>query len=311
MGKKYNPADFGEQAKMGMNQVALAMDKVFGQSGKLSADFSPLSVSLASYWNNQFAELPMRLQDEADKEHEADEANEADKPKTSPWQHWGSSTKKFFDPEDPKIQRAIDDACRGLWWDLQSPEERIRIVSKWDSRRYPETSVEEFVWMAEKEVKQRKLWVEIKRWEEMNTQGIPSEEKIKNEMLDKLRAELAEIKQRLNSPPAAAAKQDVLDADKNTASKANDEPPGITDGMVTITKLAITAAWEIECETGRKAAAKAVIKRLQEWVTSKKYAELIDVIPHGVKWMTTAPDEKPYDIDACRATLKSWNKSRA
>ncbi len=205
MGKKYNPADFSEQAKAGINQVALAMDKVLGRSGKLSADFSPLSVSLASYWDNQFAELPMRLQDEADKEHEADEANEADKPKTSPWQHWDHSKNKFFKKEDPKLQRAIDDACRGLWWDLQSPEGRIRIISKWDSRHYPETSVEEFVWMAEKEVKQRKLWVEIKRWEEMNTQGIPSEEKIKNEMLDKLRAELAEIKQRLSSPPDAEA----------------------------------------------------------------------------------------------------------
>jgi hypothetical protein len=108
----------------------------------------------------------------------------------------------------------------------------------------------------------------------------------------------------------AAVERGAPDAGMGTANKTNDEPPGITDGMVTITKLAITAAWEIESELGRKAAAKNVIKRLQEWVTSNKYAELIEIIPRGVKWMTSAPDEKKYDIDACRATLKAWHSKR-
>ena len=102
------------------------------------------------------------------------------------------------------------------------------------------------------------------------------------------------------------AAPDVVD----TTSKKNDQPPGITDGMVTITRLAITAAWEIEGEIKRKATAKEVIKRLQEWVNKNQHAELIEIIPHGVKWMTTAPDEKSYEIDACRATLKAWNKNR-
>jgi len=90
--------------------------------------------------------------------------------------------------------------------------------------------------------------------------------------------------------------------------KANDEPPGITEGMVAITKIAINAAWQIRCEIGRKASAKEVIKKLQEWVMSKKEPDLIKIIPHGVVWMTSAPDEKPYDINACRATLKAWEK---
>lgn len=102
------------------------------------------------------------------------------------------------------------------------------------------------------------------------------------------------------------AAPDVVDM----TSKKNDQPPGITEGMITITKLAITAAWEIEGEVGRIASAKEVIKRLQDWVTSKRYAELIEIIPRGVKWMTTAPDEKIYDIDACRAALKAWKKNR-
>lgn len=96
-----------------------------------------------------------------------------------------------------------------------------------------------------------------------------------------------------------------------TTSKTKDKPPGITEGMVAITKLAISAAWQIECSIGRKASAKEVIKMLQEWVDSKKYEDLIYKIPNGVTWMTSAPDEKKYDIDACRATLKSWHKNRA
>ena len=89
------------------------------------------------------------------------------------------------------------------------------------------------------------------------------------------------------------------------------EPPGIKTGMITITKLAITAAWNIECEMGRKASAKDVIERLRKWVAGNLHPELIEITTHGVKWMTTAPDEKTYDIDACRATLKAWNKGRA
>lgn len=108
-----------------------------------------------------------------------------------------------------------------------------------------------------------------------------------------------------------AEKQAAPEVRKNKASKASDDPPGITDGMVAITKLAITAAWEIECKISREATAKEVIKRLQEMVTSLMYAELIEIIPHGVTWMTSNSDHKPYRIDACRATLKKWNKSRA
>lgn len=108
-------------------------------------------------------------------------------------------------------------------------------------------------------------------------------------------------------------KNALMPADALTAVEQgalDNEPPGITDGMVTITKLAIKAAWEIECQIKRKASAKEVIERLQEWVTSNRCAELIEIIPRGVKWMTTAPKEKKYDTDACCATLKTWHKNR-
>jgi hypothetical protein len=108
----------------------------------------------------------------------------------------------------------------------------------------------------------------------------------------------------------AAMEQASPDTANRKTSKANDEPPAVTKGLVTISRLAIKAAWEIECEKKRKASATEVIKRLQEWVTANQYEELIAVIPHGVKWMTTAPDEKRYDIGACSATLRSWHKRR-
>lgn len=100
-------------------------------------------------------------------------------------------------------------------------------------------------------------------------------------------------------------------ANENAISRTKDDPPGITDGMVAITKLAIKAAWEIECETGRKASARNVITKLQEWVANKEEEDLIGATAHGVKWIPTTSDEKLYDIDACRKTLQKWHKNRA
>lgn len=97
----------------------------------------------------------------------------------------------------------------------------------------------------------------------------------------------------------------------NTNGQVNSEPPGKMP-KVAIGKLAISAAWEIECEIGRKAIAQEVISRLQQWVTSEQEREsLIRAIPHGVVWVTQSRKEKPYDIDACGKTLGTWLKSRA
>lgn len=95
---------------------------------------------------------------------------------------------------------------------------------------------------------------------------------------------------------------------------SGDEIPGKMPNT-TIGKLAIKAAWKIECGTGKRATAKQVIETLQLWVDHKDnpdaVAELTDKIPNGVKWVTSAGKENNYDIGACQKTLETWNKSRA
>lgn len=119
-----------------------------------------------------------------------------------------------------------------------------------------------------------------------------------------------------NPKPEAGAPVTVIQAPtaaKDTNSKTNGEPPGKMP-RVTIGRLAVKAAWQIECQLNRKATANEVIYKLQEWCKNKKTADLeflIDVIPQGVKWMTTKTHEKKYHIDACASTLKIWHQSRA
>lgn len=209
MSKKYNPADIIEQLKQGSNLVALAMDKLIDSP---LGDFSPLSVSLDGYWDKGFPELPIQLQAEVSKAYDNDD----------PQLPEPTGRNGFLDLADPDVQRTLRDVCRGMGWDLQSPEQRRKQISEWDSRHYSETSAEEFVWIAEQKIKRRELKGEIEKWEGMNTQGIPSEEKIKQEVMDKLSDELAEIEQRLSSRPAAAAEQDALVATVNTNSNDSD-----------------------------------------------------------------------------------------
>lgn len=84
-------------------------------------------------------------------------------------------------------------------------------------------------------------------------------------------------------------------------------PPGKLPNIA-IGKLAVKAAWELECKLDRRATADEVIKELQNCVDKEDF--LIEVIPHGVKWMTAKLKDKNYDITTCSKTLKLWNKSR-
>lgn len=102
----------------------------------------------------------------------------------------------------------------------------------------------------------------------------------------------------------------VADSVSEMIIKDPDNPPGITSGMVAITELAIRAAWQLECQTGRKASAKDVIKMLQSWVGSRDHTELREILPHGVKWMTISNVEKDYNNEACRKTLTAWHANR-
>lgn len=96
-------------------------------------------------------------------------------------------------------------------------------------------------------------------------------------------------------------------------SPSGDKIPGKIPNT-TIGKLAIKAAWLIECETGKRATAKQVIERLQSWVDHKDnpeaVTELTGKIANGVMWVTRAGKGRPYDIGACQKALETWNKNR-
>lgn len=82
---------------------------------------------------------------------------------------------------------------------------------------------------------------------------------------------------------------------------------------VAIGKLAIKAAWQIECETKRAATAAAVISKLQDWADAGECADVLsksDKQAKAVYWITSKSAPKKYDQDACVATLKTWQQSR-
>jgi hypothetical protein len=78
-------------------------------------------------------------------------------------------------------------------------------------------------------------------------------------------------------------------------------------------RLAVKAAWQIECETNRRASAKEVIARLQAWAENGNAPEiLIESMPkkRAVKWLTAKGEERDYGLEACKKTLEAWHKSR-
>jgi len=90
-------------------------------------------------------------------------------------------------------------------------------------------------------------------------------------------------------------------------------PPGKMPN-VTVGKLAIKAAWEIECKTNRTASREDVIALLQKWADAGDEPEFLfasDKKKRGVTWLTKGRAKKLYDVDACGKTLKNWMESRA
>lgn len=106
---------------------------------------------------------------------------------------------------------------------------------------------------------------------------------------------------------ATATKDKVVhDAGRIPVTK-HDNPPGkMPNGA--IGKLAIKAAWEIECETGRPALVDKVIVKLQSWVEQEDV--LLEKINGGVSWQTNTCKAKDFDIGACGKALERWHKSR-
>lgn len=125
-----------------------------------------------------------------------------------------------------------------------------------------------------------------------------------NELNDWLKKNKPHVDCKFPKPDAPAAKVATLP----DTSPSGDEIPGKMP-QTNIGKLAIKAAWQIECDTNKRATAKQVIEKLQAWTETEP--ELAETIPHGVKWTTTKGKQKPFDIEACAKALETWQASRA
>lgn len=195
-------------------------------------------------------------------------------------------------------------------WKKLKPEGRRALVSQIDYQKDPKNSEErQYYWdlVGKKSAIER----EIGKYELMHHHNIPSEAKLQGERLSELRANLAEIEQLLELPPAAL-KQAATDDARYVNSKANNKPPGKMP-RTEVGQLTVEAAWEIECESGERTTADIVMNRLQMWANAKpnNHPALVKSIPYGVVWATKKErKEKNYMIDHCGTHLTEWYKSR-
>lgn len=80
---------------------------------------------------------------------------------------------------------------------------------------------------------------------------------------------------------------------------------------ISVGKLAIEIAWDIERNTGKFANSSEVMKRLQQYAEEGKHSDILHKkIPNGVIWLTNTSREKKYMSDVCGKALKTWRKSR-
>lgn len=78
-------------------------------------------------------------------------------------------------------------------------------------------------------------------------------------------------------------------------------------------RLAVEAAWQIECRTNRPASCKDVMTQLQEWADDGSKAGTLvssDRAKRAIFWTTMTGCERKFDVEACRKALETWNKSR-
>ncbi len=104
------------------------------------------------------------------------------------------------------------------------------------------------------------------------------------------------------------------DTERQQSSPAPAKDAGKIPGRVPTVasgRLAVQAAWEIECETDRQASAKEVMERMQQWADKGAHGELVKKLEgYAVEWMTTKRKSKTFDLEACGKALETWQKSR-
>jgi len=83
---------------------------------------------------------------------------------------------------------------------------------------------------------------------------------------------------------------------------------------ISVAKLAIQAAWQIEKEKNQRATAQDVMALLQEWADKGLEPDCLirsDKIKRAVVWRKKKDDtEKLYHINACGRALSKWQNSR-
>ena len=111
--------------------------------------------------------------------------------------------------------------------------------------------------------------------------------------------------------PTAPTPEQPAPADAEPASNAGTIPGKLP--KVSVGKLAVKAAWELELETVRLANVPEVMKRLQSWADEGKEPEYLissDRKGRCVMWRTKDGSIKPYGEDACSKTIRAWINSR-
>ena len=124
--------------------------------------------------------------------------------------------------------------------------------------------------------------------------------------IDDARAYLVPLSFELAQSPGETGRQCASTPPAKDAGTIPGRVPRVASG-----RLAVKAAWEIECETGKRASTKDVMKRMQQWAEEGEHGELTKKLPgNAVEWMTTKNNPKSFDLEACGKALEAWQKSR-
>lgn len=98
----------------------------------------------------------------------------------------------------------------------------------------------------------------------------------------------------------------------NTEIRNKDEIPGKMPKRAA-PRLAIKAAWEIECASGKRASDKEVMDLLQKWADENLETDVIKKAErrkHSVIWITSKGEEREFTIEACGKALGRWHRHR-
>lgn len=237
---------------------------------------------------------------------------------------------KHLNELPPELEVRVKECFFPLSWGALDFNQRRSITLQWDMQHDPALEEENQYWFnLSCDIDQ--VDREIDEWESMHHRGIPSEAQIKEEKLIELRGNLAGLKKRWSLPPFWEPDSKKIESlPKNSITpKAKHDAPATSETQTApatetaripgkmpsraVSKLAVQAAWEIECESKQRATDREVMTRLQQWADNGDKADVLkksDIPNRGVYWLTGKYKENFYSLEACQKTLKTWGESR-